>query len=136
MRAALQSQVAACALFPYFAETADFVESIEDIVTTFGKGEAYEASARLLGFADAVRERIGTPVNPGLRLYYDLTLERLRSALGARAESIRRDGRLLGFDEAISLIRATAEAIDRRIARSDRPPAGGEARAMRAGPGT
>lgn len=132
LHAALQSQLAACALFRHIAETADFAESIEDIVTTFAAGEAYEASARLLGLADAVRERIGTPVNPGLRLYYDLTLQRLRSALGARAESIRRDGRLLRFDEAMALIETTAKAIDRRIARSDRPPAADEAQATRA----
>ena len=132
LHAALRSQLAACALFPQIIDTADFAESIEDIVTTFAAGEAYEASARLLGLADAVRERIGTPVNPGLRLYYDLTLQRLRSALGARAESIRRDGRLLQFDEAMALIETTARSIDRRISRSDLPPAPGEAQATRA----
>ncbi len=136
VRAALRSQRAACDLFPQLGDTADYAESVEDIVTTFAAAGEHEAAARLLGYADAVRERIGTPVNPGLRLYYDLTLERLDSALGARAESVRREGRLLTPDDALALMVKTGESLDRRIAQSDPRLAASAAPATLAARGT
>lgn len=114
-RAAVRSQVRAAALFSGIDGTVDLAECVEDIATTFTREGELQAGAQLLGYADALRLRLKSPVNPGLRRYYDETAELLRSGLGARYEALW----CAGARESVDGIAALALAAGERLLESE-----------------
>lgn len=106
---ALRLKIQASELFPSVRETAELAECVEDIATTFSRVGEYETAARLLGFSTSVRRRVGTEMNPGLRDYYERTLERLRCELGGRFASVCASGETESVDAVAALVRATAD---------------------------
>lgn len=83
INAGLDSLLAASRLFPGLEESSDLAECLEDVTSMLIACSQYERAARLMGFTDALRDRIGSPLNPGLRSYYDRDNARLHRALGA-----------------------------------------------------
>lgn len=79
---AIDSFLAATSLLATLTDPTDLIECLEDVISTLAACEDYENAARLLGFCDALREEIGSPINPGLRFYYDRSIGKLQSALG------------------------------------------------------
>lgn len=87
MTGALDSLLAASRWFEPLGKSSDLAECLEDAASTLCACGEYETAARLVGFSDAMRLEIGSPLNPGLRLYYDRTNTALRNRLGAGFES-------------------------------------------------
>jgi hypothetical protein len=88
---ALESLLAASELLPSLTDN-ELAECAEDAATTLSVYGDNEAAAHLLGFAEKARIRAGSPINPGLRRYYDETVRRLESGLGARFAAARAAG--------------------------------------------
>jgi hypothetical protein len=66
-------------------------------------GSVAVRAARLLGAAEALRERAGAPIPPQERPEYEAALERLRGALNEDARSAAwADGRSMSGDEAVA----------------------------------
>lgn len=85
----LDGLLAASSWFETLGKGSDLAECLEDVASTLCVCEEYETAARLVGFSDAVRLEIGSPLNPGLRLYYDHTNAALGRAMGAAFEAAR-----------------------------------------------
>jgi predicted ATPase len=79
---ALGSQLDAAELLSGLGANVELAECVEDIAATLAAYGECEDAARLLGMADAVRLAVGSPLNPGLRRYYDQTVQRLQARLG------------------------------------------------------
>jgi len=70
-------------------------------------GERPDRAARLLGAAEALRTRIGTPIPPVERADYDQALAQARDQLGPVAFAAAWDeGRALGWEQAVDLAQA------------------------------
>ena len=85
----------------------------------WGWGDAIAATvgvwvraARLLGAAQAIRERTNIPINlPWEKAEYDQALQRLEEILGrAGRDALTGEGRKLTLDQAVVLARTSAEA--------------------------
>ena len=91
MDGALDSLIAASGWFVNSGGS-DLAECLEDAASTICALGEHRIAARLIGFCDAVRAAAGSPVNPGLRAYYDRTDGALRDALGAEFAALRAQG--------------------------------------------
>lgn len=109
LREALHLLLAACPLIGMLGNTPTLAEALEDVATTLSFVREYEAAAQLVGYAAALRERIGAEMNPGLRDYYDRTTARLEAALGPAFGTFRAKGEMESLDSLISLAQSTAE---------------------------
>lgn len=79
---AVQSLATAAPLLPVLGKSSDLAECCEDAASTFAAIGRCEVAARLMGFSDALRTSIGSPMNPGLRTFYDRTCRLLERSLG------------------------------------------------------
>ncbi len=61
----------------------------------------FERAARLFGAAEALREKMGTPIPPVQRGDYDAHVQILREKLGAKFETLRNDGRSMTMEQVI-----------------------------------
>jgi non-specific serine/threonine protein kinase len=108
MPAALDSLLAGSAFFSVLGRSSDLAECLEDVASTLAVCGRYEIAARLTGYCEGLRREIGSPVNPGLRTFYDRTLALLAHALGPACESYR----ALGLQESLeSASRLAAETL-------------------------
>lgn len=86
---ALESLMQATHYFAAVGESCDLTECLEDVATTVCFLDEYEAAAELLGYCDNLRLELGSPINPGLRTFYDRTARTLEARLGAAYERTR-----------------------------------------------
>lgn len=105
---ALEQQREAAALFTQLGETSFLAECLEDAATTLTTVGEFTAAARLLGYSESMRERIGTGMNPGLRDYYERTVGRLQHALGAALAPARAAGAAESLDALAAEVQAIA----------------------------
>lgn len=89
MEQALDSLLQATQYFATVGESSDLAECLEDVASTICFLDEYEAPAELLGYCDKLRLELGSPINPGLRSFYDRTAEILQARLGATYERTR-----------------------------------------------
>jgi hypothetical protein len=82
LEGAIQSLAAASPLLPALGASSDLAECLEDAASTLAAAGRSEIAARLLGHGDALRTTIGSPLNPGLRTFYDRTCRLLERSLG------------------------------------------------------
>ena len=111
---ALESQLAALRLLDKFPESVDKVECLEDAVALLARFGVLDAAARLLGCAEELRRRLGAPINPGLRSYYDRTIRHLEELPPSRLAAERAAGAGQPLE---SLIRLAEESIMRLLAK-------------------
>jgi tetratricopeptide (TPR) repeat protein len=63
----------------------------------------FERAARLFGAAEAMREKMGTPIPPVMRGEYDQHVQILREKIGTTFETVRNEGRALTLEQATAL---------------------------------
>jgi hypothetical protein len=82
---------------------------IEGLASIAVAEEAPRRAAALFGAAEALRERIGSPLPPPARAYYDRSTAAVRMALGDDAFTVAwSQGRSLTLDQAVTLALAPA----------------------------
>ncbi|MDQ4039175.1 MAG: hypothetical protein M3313_12720, partial [Actinomycetota bacterium] len=74
----------------------------EDVALLAGAVGAAESCLRLIGAADALRERIGSPRAPDVQAQVDQALDSVRPAIGAAFDTLLASGRELDGTEADS----------------------------------
>lgn len=89
LSAAVESLAAANSLFSILGNSSDLAECLEDAASTLAACDSNEVAARAIGFCEALRRSTGSPLNPGLRLFYDRTCAALERSLGASFEAYR-----------------------------------------------
>lgn len=76
------------------------LEGIGSVAAVLGRNER---ATKLLAAADALRERIATPLSPAEFADRERHMEGLRKALGSRYVSVWNEGRILTTDDAVQL---------------------------------
>jgi predicted ATPase/DNA-binding SARP family transcriptional activator len=111
---ALRKQRTACGLLARLGETSSLAECFEDLASTFASIGELAQAARLLGYCEALRQRIGTDMNPGLRAYYERTVRLLKRALGEEYGMLHAAGAATSLDEHVASATAVFEGANAR----------------------
>jgi tetratricopeptide (TPR) repeat protein len=112
---ALEKHAAACGLLPKLGACVELAECLEDVATTFASHGRHDAAARIVGYSDALRRRIGSEMNPGLRDFYDRTVGQLQAALGPHFTELRSAGERESLESLVQLIEESAEGASRAV---------------------
>jgi hypothetical protein len=84
------------------------------LASTFASIGELAQAARLLGYCEALRQRIGTDMNPGLRAYYERTVRLLKRALGEEYGMLHAAGAATSLDEHVASATAVFEGANAR----------------------
>lgn len=78
--------------------------AVEGVGKVFCAQEKRELAAKIFGFAERYRERVGTPVPPQARQALESAVQACKTALGDQYETLALEGRRASLDSIIKLI--------------------------------
>lgn len=112
---AVDTFVQASEFFPALAQGIDLAECLEDVASTLCWFGLHEPAAKLAGFCNAVHDNAGSPINPGLRKYYDRTNAQLEQFFGTRLQAYYAAGAEQTSEEACRLATGALEQVRARL---------------------